>query len=127
MDRLAFMLPDYEVVEASHPEAIAALIYLAGLTSEVNGGGQLRLTSAVRDGAYQGVLTERNPQATDDYSLHTTGWAFDIARDYESDAQAQAFQFALDRLQALALIDYTVEPGAIHVTVSSEIGPLLRG
>ena len=109
------------------PEAIAALIYLAGLTSEVNGGGQLRLTSAVRDGSYQSLLTERNPQATDDYSLHTTGWSFDIARDYESDAQAQAFQFALDRLQALALIDYAVEPGAIHVTVSSEIGPLLRG
>ena len=108
------------------PEAVAALIYLAGLTSEVNGGGALSLTSAVRDGSYQDLLTQRNPQATDDYSLHTTGWSFDIARDYESDAQAEAFQFALDRLQALALIDYAVEPGAIHVTVSNEIGPLLR-
>jgi hypothetical protein len=29
-----------------------------------------------------------------------------------------AFQFVLDRLSAIALIDYAVEPGAIHVTVS---------
>jgi hypothetical protein len=109
------------------PEAVAGLIYLAGLTREVNGGGQLRLTSAVRDGSYQELLTQHNPQATDSYSLHTTGWSFDIARDYESDAQGEAFQFALDRLQALAVIDYAYEPGAIHITVSNEIGPLLRG
>ena len=108
------------------PEAVATLIYLAGLTREVNGAGELRVTSAVRDGSYQDLLNDRNPQATDDYSLHTTGWSFDIARDYESDAQAEAFQFALDRLQALALIDYAVEPAAIHVTVSNEVGPLLR-
>jgi hypothetical protein len=93
----------------------------------VNGGGQLRLTSAVRDGSYQELLTQHNAQATDNYSLHTTGWSFDIARDYESDAQGEAFQFALDRLQALAVIDYAYEPGAIHITVSNEIGPLLRG
>ena len=74
---------------ACAPRRVAALIYLAGLTSEVNGGGALRLTSAVRDGSYQDALTQRNPQATDDYSLHTTGWSFDIARDYESDAQAR--------------------------------------
>jgi len=128
MGRLAGDLgADPALYRGLRPEAVAALIYLAGLTSEVNGGGALRLTSAVRDGSYQDLLSARNPQATDDYSLHTTGWSFDIARDYESDAQAEAFQFALDRLQALALIDYAVEPGAIHVTVSNEIGPLLRG
>jgi soluble lytic murein transglycosylase-like protein len=108
------------------PEAVATLIYLAGIVREVNGGGELRLTSAVRDNSYQDLLAGHNPQATDDFSLHTTGWSFDIARDYESGDQAEAFQFALDRLQALALIDYAVEPGAIHVTVSNEVGPLLR-
>jgi hypothetical protein len=81
----------------------------------------------VRDSAYQQLLADRNPQATDDYSLHTTGWSFDIARDYESDSQAEAFQFALDRLQVLALIDYAFEPDAIHITVSNELGPLLSG
>ena len=109
------------------PEALATLTYLVGLVREVNGGGELTLTSAVRDSAYQQLLAERNPQATDDYSLHTTGWSFDIARDYESDAQAEAFQFALDRLQVLALIDYAFEPTAIHITVSNELGPLISG
>ena len=33
----------------------------------------------------------------------------------------------LDRLRALAVIDYAVEPEAIHVTVSDGARPLLRG
>ena len=40
-------------------------------------------------------------------------------------ARREAFQYALDRLRALALIDYAVEPGAIHVTVSKLGGELL--
>jgi Transglycosylase SLT domain len=128
MGRLASQVgADPALYRGLRPEAVAALIYLAGLTREVNGGGgELLLTSAVRDQAYQDLLADRNPQATDDYSLHTTGWSFDIARDYESGAQAEAFQFALDRVQVLALIDYAYEPGAIHITVSDEVGPLLR-
>ena len=77
--------------------------------------------SAVRDRDYQELLVGVNPEATREYSLHTTGWSFDIRRDYASRRQAEAFQHALDRLSALALIDYAVEPGAIHVTVS-ELG-----
>ena len=69
-----------------------------------------------------GALGRKNAEATDAYSLHTTGWSFDILREYESDAQASAFQFVLDRLQALGVIDYAVEPSAIHVTVSGETG-----
>jgi soluble lytic murein transglycosylase-like protein len=124
--RLAGQLgADPALYRGLRPEAAAGLIYLASLTREANGGGELRLTSAVRDNSYQDLLAGHNPQATDGYSLHTTGWSFDIARDYESDAQAEAFQFALDRLQVLALIDYAYEPGAIHVTVSREVGPLV--
>ena len=52
------------------------------------------------------------------YSLHTTGFAFDIARDYRSRAQALAFQFLLDRL-ARGMIAWVREPQAIHVTVAS--------
>ena len=64
------------------------------------------------------MLIGVNPEATQDYSLHTTGWAFDIRRDYASDEQAAAFQFALDRLRAHAILDYAYEPAAIHITVS---------
>jgi hypothetical protein len=114
-----------ELYRGLRPEAAATLIYLATRVREVYGGGTLSVTSAVRDGAYQELLADRNPSATDGYSLHTTGWSFDVARRYESDAQGAAFQFVLDRLQALALIDYAVEPEVIHITVSNEVGPLI--
>jgi hypothetical protein len=104
---------------ALRPEALATLSYLAGIVQEESGStAPLEITSTVRDREYQDLLTARNPEATDEYSLHTTGWSFDVLREYESGAQAAAFQYALDRLSALALIDYAVEPGAIHVTVS---------
>ena len=80
----------------------------------------LQLTSTVRDATYQGQLVTRNGEATRGYSLHTTGWAFDIERRYASREQAQAFQFMLDRLQALNLIAWVREPAAIHITVSSD-------
>jgi soluble lytic murein transglycosylase-like protein len=104
---------------ALRPEALATLNYLAGIVREVSGeSAPLRVTSTVRDREYQDALVGVNPEATTEYSLHTTGWSFDILRSYSSGRQAEAFQFALDRLSALALIDYAVEPAAIHVTVS---------
>ena len=66
-----------------------------------------------------------NSEATPNYSLHTTGYAFDIPRKYSSDSQAAAFQFVLDRLRALNVIDYAVEPSAIHVAVGPEAQALL--
>ena len=111
---------------ALRPEALATLSYMAGLVRDLSGEHEpLRVTSAVRDRTYQELLVTENSQATDEYSLHTTGWAFDIRRDYASDRQARAFQFVLDRLSALALIDYAIEPGAIHVTVSDRGSRLL--
>ena len=77
------------------------------------------MTSTVRDIRYQRVLAARNIEATRNYSLHTTGWAFDIPRTYRSRAQALAFQFMLDRLTALNMIAWVREPGAIHVTVAA--------
>ena len=85
----------------------------------------LRITSAVRDRRYQALLLERNAEATPDYSLHTTGWAFDIDRTYVSRRQALAFQNVLDRLAVLGGITWVREPDAIHVTVSSEAKTLL--
>jgi soluble lytic murein transglycosylase-like protein len=117
-----------ELYRALRPEALATLSYMAGLVRNLSGERRpLHVTSAVRDRTYQDLLVTENSQATDEYSLHTTGWSFDIRRDYGSERQAAAFQFVLDRLSALALIDYAVEPAAIHVTVSDLGKRLLAG
>jgi hypothetical protein len=112
---------DTALYRGLRPEALRTLILMAGWVRALNdGSGALIVTSGVRDLSYQERLGRKNPEATDAYSLHTTGWSFDILREYEDDAQAGAFQFVLDRLQALGAIDYAVEPSAIHVTVSGE-------
>jgi hypothetical protein len=123
---------DRSLYRALRPEALATLIYLSGRVQAITrthgkrGRRQsLTVTSAVRDRAYQAALVGRNGEATPAYSLHTTGYSFDILRDYADDRQAAAFQFALDRLKALGLIDYAVEPAAIHVTVSNRADRLL--
>ncbi|MCW3065785.1 MAG: Lytic transglycosylase catalytic [Solirubrobacterales bacterium] len=54
-----------------------------------------------------------------------SGWTFDVARRYGSPAQAQAFQFVLDRLTAENLIAWVRGPTAIHVTVSSAAAALV--
>jgi hypothetical protein len=79
----------------------------------------------VRDQRYQRLLVASNLEATRNYSLHTTGWAFDILRAYKSRAQGLAFEFMLGRLQSLDLIAWVREPAAIHVTVSSDAKSLL--
>jgi hypothetical protein len=108
-----------ELYRALRPEALATLAYMGARVRELSDARRpLRVTSTVRDSAYQELLSASNPEATHAYSLHTTGFSFDILRKYESDGQAAAFQFVLDRLQALGVIDYAVEPRAIHVTVS---------
>jgi transglycosylase-like protein with SLT domain len=113
---------------ALRPEALALLLYLGAGVQAIAPAGPLTLTSTVRDLRYQRLLAQRTPEATRAYSLHTTGWAFDIARRYGSQAQPRAFQFLLDRLTALDLIAWVREQGAIHVTVgprARELLPLL--
>jgi hypothetical protein len=106
-------------------------LYIAAETRAAAGAPRatLTLTSTVRDARYQRLLVHSNREATQNYSLHTTGFAFDVARRYSSRRQALAFQFVLDRLTALNLIAWVREPDAIHVTVSSDAGaltPLIR-
>jgi hypothetical protein len=110
---------------ALRPEALATLVYITAGAHEISGQSPLVVTSTVRDRRYQGLLVKGNSQATHAYSLHTTGYAFDILRSYRSRRQALAFQFMLDRLTALDLIAWAVEPQAIHVTVSSDARVLL--
>ena len=67
------------------PEAYALAAYMAHLTRTAGGGASpLTVTSTVRDGEYQQVLSGRNPEATTAYSLHTTGYALDVSRAYAS-------------------------------------------
>jgi hypothetical protein len=103
---------------ALRPPALAMLEAIGAGTRAISGTQPLIVTSTVRDERYQRVLAARDIEATHAYSLHTTGYAFDIARTYRSRAQALAFQFVLDRLTARGLIAWVREPGAIHVTVA---------
>ncbi len=107
------------------PEALALLVVLGAGTKEISGDEPLVLTSTVRDQRYQRLLIAGNREATRNYSLHTTGWAFDILRTYRSRAQALAFEFMLGRLQSEDLIAWVREPAAIHVTVSPQAQGLL--
>ena len=73
----------------------------------------------MRDERYQRELVKRNREATRNFSLHTTGWAFDIERRYVSRRQALAFQFVLDRLPCSAGSRGCASRDAIHITVSA--------
>jgi Transglycosylase SLT domain len=109
------------------PEAIELAVYLSAGVRDVAGTqASLIVTSTVRDSEYQRLLARRNLLATRAYSLHTTGFAFDVRRDYVSRGQAVAFEYMLDRLQSLNLIAWVREPGAIHITASSEAGKLIQ-
>jgi len=104
---------------ALRPQALRILEVIGAGTRAISRSRPLVVTSTARDARYQRVLVARNIQATRNFSLHTTGWSFDISRDYRSRAQALAFQFMLDRLTALNMIAWVREPDAIHVTVAA--------
>lgn len=98
------------------PQALDILLYLSHHVS----GRPLVLTSAVRDDRYQRLLTTVNPVATRAYSMHTTGYAFDIRRSFSSRAQKRAFFRLLARLQAVNAIAYIPEFAAMHIAVASD-------
>lgn len=92
------------------PEAFALAAYIGEGVRNISGTkAPLEVTRTVRPGD----------------GVHATGFAFDISRDYANGAQAEAFQFMLDRLQALNLIAWTRGGDTIHVTASSEGKSLL--
>jgi hypothetical protein len=108
------------------PEALALLLYLADRVHALSGShAPLILTSTVRDNRYQQLLAAPNPEANQQYSLHTTGYSFDILRRYASPAQAAAFQYELERLQTQNLIAWVREPKAIHITVAADAAALV--
>jgi hypothetical protein len=56
--------------------------------------------------------------------VRRTRTAFNVRRRYASGAQAEAFQYMLDRLQALNLIAWERLGSLIHVVASKEGGKL---
>lgn len=124
--RMGELAEDPSLYRGLRPEALGLAVYLANAVREAAGTrAPLIVTSTVRSQDYQDSLVRRNREATRAYSLHTTGFSFDVRRLYRSRAQAVAFQYMLDRLQSLNLIAWVREPGAIHVTVSGEARRLL--
>jgi len=104
---------------ALRPRAARFLAYLATKVHELSGEERpLALTRAAYDEETAMALTPRDPGAIADSDMHATGFAFDIRRRYGSGAQAAAFQWTLERLEALGLIAWTRGRSVIHVVVS---------
>jgi hypothetical protein len=109
---------------ALRPQALALLYYLANRVHAISHGkGALAVGATVRDGVAQQALVARH-QAKPGSAVATTGYSFDIERRYASQAQADAFQAMLDRLQALDVIAWERRPDVIHITVSERAKPL---
>lgn len=103
------------------PVALDMLIELAARVRSLSGGAApLVVTGTVADRRYQQLIGESDPPAAD-------GWSFTIARRYVSDAQANAFQAMLDRLQALNLIAWQRYPSEIEVTVAADADRVVVG
>jgi hypothetical protein len=112
------------------PDALALLLYLTARVHALSGAPALTVSTTVLDDEYRQLLPARDPDSGTGYSPLTTGYAFEIRRDYSSPAQAAAFQYVLERLQARDLIAWERRPDTIHITVSSAadalVPPLLR-
>jgi uncharacterized protein DUF5715 len=101
--------------------ALDALLYIGRRVHQLSGTkAPLLVTSAVRDRRYQRVLMRVNANAARTYSTHTTGYAFDISRTYRSARQAAAFEFVLERLEAVNAIAFIREAAAIHIAVAAD-------
>ncbi len=109
------------------PQALAVAVYIAAAVRAIGGAGApLRLTAATTDAAGIAAAARAGRGLTDRDGLHATGYAFDVARAYSTPAQALAFQFVLDRLQALDVIAWQRHARIIHI-VAGPRAALLRG
>lgn len=115
----AALSADPSLYRMLRPRARSMLEYLTARVRDMSGVEQpLRVTGAVYDEAYAGLLLTRDPGTATHLSVHATGYSFDIRRRYGSGAQAEAFQYTLERLEALGLIAWMRSKRAIHITVS---------
>ena len=63
----------------------------------------LRITSSVRDQAYQDLLLQSNPEATSAYSLHTTGYAFDVLRRFSQESNRRIRDIVVELVETREL------------------------
>ncbi len=100
----------------------SALRTLLSIAAEVHAlaprGTPLIVTAAVADRRYEAKLGALDPPAS-------TGDTFSIERRYGSGTEAAAFQFVLDRLQALDLIGWLRTPTAIEITAAPDAGGVI--
>jgi hypothetical protein len=97
------------------------LAYLAAKVYSLSGDERpLTVTRATYDEEAASTLTPRDPGAAAHAGVHATGFVFDIRRRYGSGAQAAAFEWTLERLEALGLIAWTRGKAVIHVVVSPQ-------
>ena len=102
------------------PRAVRLLAYLTSAVFVLSKEPRpLTVTRAAYDQASGQLLTPRDLDDRDEHSsLHSGGFAFDVRRRYGSPAQAEAFQWTLERMQALGLIAWSRGKSVIHVVVS---------
>ena len=87
---------------ALRPGALAMLGWIGAQVQRISGLSPLRVTA-----------------------IDPAGWAVEVARSYVSSAQAQAFQYVLERLTALDLIAWARGPATIRVAVAGDAGAVL--
>jgi hypothetical protein len=110
---------------ALRPRAARLLAYLAAKVYELSGDEHpLAVTRATYDEEAAPTLTPYDPGAAAHAGTHATGFAFDVRRRYGSRVQAAAFEWTLERLEALGLIAWTRGQSVIHIIVSPRAGVL---
>lgn len=111
---------DPSAYRSLRPRALRLLEYLASEVFRLSREPRpLTVTRAAYDEESGGLLTPHDLGGREQHSsVHATGFAFDVRRRYGSGAQAEAFQWALERLEALGLIVWTRGRKVIHVVVS---------
>ncbi len=120
LERIAARLSDDpSTYFALRPRAARLLVYLTEKVHDLSGEQRpLAVTRATYDDDGSASLPPHDPGAAADAGVHATGFAFDIRRRYGSGAQAAAFQWTLERLEALGLIAWTRGRSVIHLVVS---------
>ena len=119
LEKIAAHSEDPNVYKALRRRAARLLAYLTAKVYELSGAERpLAVTRATYDEEAAPTLTPHDPGNTEHAGVHATGFAFDIRRRYGSGAQAAAFQWTLDRLEALGLIAWTRGQSVIHIVVS---------
>jgi hypothetical protein len=101
------------------PDALRMLIQIAAWVDQIaDTTAPMTVASTISDTEYNNLLD------TDDLPA-TSGYTFEIERKYASSAQADAFQFVLDRLQALNLIAWIRHPSTIEITVAPDAASVI--